>query len=101
MITQDLGNGSINILNERNLDFEGQTWTIQIVKRSTFSESENKEGIVQFNIEWVDPCLSDEVTTDSIIEDIVYQIGITEMIEETPVWTQTKPFCPLNFAIFL
>ena len=42
---------------------------------------------MQFDIEWIDPCLLDEVTTSTIIEDKIYEIGISESILESPEWT--------------
>ena len=69
------------------------------MKRSTYSKTENKEAVVQFDVEWIDPCLQDEVTTASTIEDIVYQIGVTEPITETLRWSQTYSICALDLNV--
>ena len=55
---------------------------------------------MQFDIEWIDPCLQDEVTTTSTIENIVYQIGVSESITETLEWSQTySSTCALDFKV--
>ena len=68
---------------------------------SIHSETTRKDSIVEVEINWSKPCYNDEVTVQSTTTSIVYQIGISGVFQEQPIWTQSEPDCPLAYQIFI
>ena len=75
------------ISNTDDFGVEGETWKLNAVKRSTYSETAKRDAVVEIVITWRNPCIDDEITFDSTIDDFSYLIGQDKEISKALTWS--------------
>ena len=103
-LTHSTSNGSLTLLST-DLTLHDEVWTIKLYKKSTYSTHVNAEGIYQFSITFVDPCVVATLTINAstlTANPYTYVIdaakNVQTFLDSKVSSTEATATCPTDFT---